>query len=130
MVKLSPAEQKFIESNELCRLATADEKGTPHVVPVAYIFSDNKFYIATDYGTKKLSNIKKNNKVSLVVDRYKPNKAVMVVGEAYILEKGPEFREMYRQFYEKFAWVRKNPWNEGEAPFIVVKPLKVVSWGL
>lgn len=130
MVKLSPAEQRFVESNELCRLATADEKGQPHVVPVAYIFIENKFYIATDYGTKKLSNIKKNNKVSLVIDRYKPNKAVLVLGEASIIEKGQQYREIYEKFYEKFSWVRKNPWNEGEAPFIVVKPLRVVSWGL
>ncbi|MEM4220644.1 MAG: pyridoxamine 5'-phosphate oxidase family protein, partial [Candidatus Caldarchaeum sp.] len=66
MAKLSDAELKFVQSNELCRLATSDEHNQPHVVPVAYIFTDNKFYIATDYGTKKLANIKKNNKVSLV----------------------------------------------------------------
>lgn len=130
MAKLSAAELKFIESNELCRLATSDEQNQPHVVPVAYIFSDNKFYIATDYGTKKLANIKKNNKVSLVIDKYKPNKAVLVFGTASILEKGEEYRKIYEKFYEKFTWVRKNPWKEGEAPFIVVEPAKVVSWGL
>ncbi|MEM2746460.1 MAG: pyridoxamine 5'-phosphate oxidase family protein, partial [Candidatus Caldarchaeum sp.] len=97
---------------------------------VAYLFKDMKFYIATDYGTKKLANIRKNKNVALVVDVYKPNKAVMVVGEASILERGPEYREVYQLFYKKFAWVRASPWKEGEAPFIVVKPVKKVSWGL
>ncbi|MEM4281691.1 MAG: pyridoxamine 5'-phosphate oxidase family protein [Candidatus Caldarchaeum sp.] len=124
------SELRFIEKNELCRLATADENNQPHVVPVAYLFKDMKFYIATDYGTKKLANIKKNKRVALVVDVYKPNKAVMVLGEASILEKGPEYREVYKLFYRKFAWVRSSPWSEGEAPFIVVRPVEKVSWGL
>ncbi|MEM1947004.1 MAG: pyridoxamine 5'-phosphate oxidase family protein [Thermoproteota archaeon] len=126
----SDPELSFIQRNELCRLATCDESNQPHVVPVAYLFKDTKFYIATDYGTKKLANIQKNKRVALVIDLYKPNKAVMVLGEAFILEKGPEYREVYQLFYKKFAWVMASPWKEGEAPFIVVKPVKKVSWGL
>jgi len=124
------SELRFIQKNELCRLATADENNQAHVVPVAYLFKDTKFYIATDYGTKKLANIQKNKRVALVVDVYKPNKAVMVLGEAFILEKGPEYQEVYQLFYKNFAWVRASPWKEGEAPFIVIRPDKKVSWGL
>ncbi len=129
MVVFKPAELRFIEENELCRLATC-RRGEPHVVPVNYLYVDGKFYIATDYGTKKLSNIKENNRVSLIIDRYRPNRAVLVIGEASILEKGPEYRDIYQKFYRKFAWVRNAPWDEGEAPFIVVTPIKKVSWGL
>ncbi|GBC68422.1 hypothetical protein HRbin01_00104 [archaeon HR01] len=130
MVRFRPEELKFIEGNELCRLATVDEKGQPHVVPVAYLYIGGKFYIATDYGTRKLANIRRNNRVSLVVDRYRPNKAVLVLGEASILERGPEYRRIYRRFFQRFSWVRRSPWEEGEAAFIVVKPIRKVSWGL
>jgi len=130
MVVFSEKELKFIESNELCRLATVDDKQQPHVVPVAYVFKDGKFYIASDYETKKVSNIRKNSKVALVIDRYKPNKAVLVWGEASLLERGKEYREVYEVFYKKFAWVRRDPWQEGETPFIVVMPKKKTSWGL
>jgi nitroimidazol reductase NimA-like FMN-containing flavoprotein (pyridoxamine 5'-phosphate oxidase superfamily) len=130
MTRFKTSEMRFIRNNELCRLATVDARGQPHVVPVAYIFYKGRFYIATDYGTRKLSNIAENNRVALVVDRYKPNQAVLILGEARILERGEEYRRVYKLFYRRFEWVRKAPWDEGEAPFIEVKPIRKVSWGL
>lgn len=128
-IKFSEAEIKFLRSHELCRLATASGS-VPHVVPVAYVYHNGFFYIATDYGTKKYKNIRKNNNVALVVDEYKPNTAVVVGGEAEILERDEEFKEIFKFFYEKFDWVRKDPWSEGEAPFIKIKPLEKASWGI
>jgi hypothetical protein len=32
-------------------------------------------------------------------------------------------------FHEKFDWVKKDPWKQGEAPFIEVIPKTKVSWG-
>jgi hypothetical protein len=46
------------------------------------------------------------------------------------LERGEEYKEVYKKFYEKFLWVRRDPWNEGEAPLIKVIPVKKISWGL
>ncbi len=128
-MKFTKKEADFIDAREVCRLATSSDN-KPHVVPVCYIFMDGHFYIATDYGTKKYHNIMKNVSVSLVVDTYQPNKAVMVEGEAELIERGSEFKMIYEKFNKKFAWVRATPWKEGEAPFIKVKPLRKASWGL
>jgi PPOX class F420-dependent enzyme/OxyR family protein len=132
MVSFSEEELKFILSNEVCRLATVSKDGKPHVVPVCYIYANNAFYIFTDYGTKKYYNIKNNPNVALVIDVYRApwNKAVAIEGKAEILERGEEYKEIYKKFYEKFLWVRKDPWNEGEAPLIKVIPEKKISWGL
>jgi len=129
MVKFTAREVDFINSYEVCRLATV-AGNRPHVVPVAYIFEDDHFYIATDYSTKKYRNVMKNRNVSLVIDTYQPNKAVMIEGEAEVIERGSKFEKIYQKFYKKGAWVRATPWKEGEAPFIKVKPLKKVSWGI
>ena len=129
-MKFTIKERRFLEANELCRLATVYPDGRPHVVPVSYIFRESLFYIATDYGTRKFKNIRFNNKVALVVDMYGPNTAVVVEGEASIIEKGLEFKKIYKHFYERFSWVKMEPWDEGEAPFIVVKPIRKISWGL
>jgi nitroimidazol reductase NimA-like FMN-containing flavoprotein (pyridoxamine 5'-phosphate oxidase superfamily) len=128
----SPEERKFLEENEVCRLATCDKKGIPHVTPVCYIFRGDNFYIFTDYGTKKLKNIKENPNVALIVDVYRQprNKAVLIIGKAEILERGEEYKQMYDLFYKKFDWVRRDPWNQGEAPLIKVIPEKKISWGL
>lgn len=122
-------ELRFINKHELCRLATC-YKGKPHVVPVCYIFKDGCFYIASDYDTRKFRNVKSNRNVCLVIDEYKPNKAIMVDGIAEILEHGDEFRSIYSIFYDRFDWVRADPWDEYEAPFIKIKPIRKVSWGL
>jgi len=130
MVVVNKEETKFVNDNEVCRLATSS-KDAPHVVPVCYISENGNFYIFTDYSTKKFKNIKENPGVSMVVDVYRQpsNKAVFIQGSAMIIEKGKEYEEVYEKFYRKFHWVKADPWEEGEAPLLKVKPEKKVSWG-
>ncbi|HKU83921.1 MAG TPA: pyridoxamine 5'-phosphate oxidase family protein [Candidatus Nitrosocosmicus sp.] len=131
MFQLTPNEIKFMRENELCRLATSF-KDKPHVVPVSYIYQDNFLYISTDYNTKKLFNIKRNSNVSLTIDNYKPkfNKGIAINGMARIIEKGQIYNNIYLLFYRKFEWVRNDPWNEGDAPFLEIEPTTKVSWGI
>lgn len=129
-MKFTPKETAFLNKNEVCRLATASRDTSPHVTPVCYLLQDGNFYIATDYGTKKYKNVLKNPKAALVVDVYKPHRAVTVEGEAEILGRGEEFRRVRELFYRKFDWARKDPWDEGESPILKIKPLKKASWGL
>lgn len=130
MAKLSRAEERFLNENEVGRLATISPSGLPHVVPVGYVYHAGLFWIAVDYDTAKYRNLLKNNRVAFVVDVYRPNRAVMVQGNAEIIERGPEFREIYAIFHKKFSWVRADPWTEGEAPFLKINPHKKASWGL
>jgi uncharacterized protein len=127
----SKAERDFLDKNEACRIATC-HNAVPHVVPVSYVFDDGTFFIATDYETRKYENIKRNNRVALVVDVYNSvdNKAVCVQGTAEIIETGQEFARLYKMFYDRFEWVRRDAWKEGEAPFVKVTPTNKVSWGL
>jgi uncharacterized protein len=130
-VTFSKAESHFLDNNEACRIATCHDD-VPHVVPVSYIFEDETFYIATDYETKKYENIKNNNRVALAVDVYSPvnNKAICVQGTAEIIEKGEEFARIYKIFNDRFEWVRRDAWEEGEAPFVKIRPTNKISWGL
>ena len=130
-LSFSKPERDFLKNNEVCRIATCHDS-VPHVVPVAYIFENDTFFIATDYETRKYQNIKHNNKVALVVDVYSSvnNKALCVQGRAEIIEEGQEFGRLYKLFYSRFEWVRQDPWKEGEAAFIKVVPISKTSWGL
>jgi nitroimidazol reductase NimA-like FMN-containing flavoprotein (pyridoxamine 5'-phosphate oxidase superfamily) len=131
-VEIDKKESEFLLKMEVCRISTS-HNDIPHVVPVAYIYENGFFYIATDYDTRKYKNVCINNKVSLVVDVYDPsgeNKAVVIHGTAEIIDGGAEFIMLYQKFYRKFEWVRKDPWKEGEAPFIKIKALNKISWGL
>jgi nitroimidazol reductase NimA-like FMN-containing flavoprotein (pyridoxamine 5'-phosphate oxidase superfamily) len=130
VVKFTDEERQFLDANNGCSLATVYPDNRPHIVPVNFLLIDGLFYIASDYGTRKLKNIRANNKVALLVATFNPNKSVIVEGEASILEHGLEFKKIYDIFYKRFSWVRRDPWSEDEAPFIVIKPLKKMRWGL
>lgn len=131
MTFLSPSETKFIMDNECCRIASS-LNGKPHVVPVSYIYNEGFFYISTDYETKKFTNIKKNPYVCLVIDDYMPgnNKGITLSGEAGIIESGRKYLDLYNLFYNSFKWVRDNPWQQGEAPFLEIHINTKSSWGL
>ena len=130
LVEFSKSEERFLRMNELGRVATVSTDGTPHVVPVCYIYQAGKLLVATDYATRKYRNLLANNRTAFVVDVYRPNRGILVQGRGKIVEAGPEFQEAYRLFYKRFSWVRADPWKEREAPFIIIEPIRKTSWGL
>lgn len=131
MIKFNDKETIFLKELEEARIATSHDD-IPHVKPVSFVFENNSIVIATDYKTRTFTNIKSNSNISVVIDIYKSggHKAVCIQGKAEIIEEGPEFKRFYDVFYEKFAWVRNDPWNEKEAPFLKIIPNHKVSWGL
>ena len=59
---------EFLQSQKVLRLATIGKNKTPHIVPVWYMYSSKKIYIGTHTRTQKAKNVKKNNKISFLVD--------------------------------------------------------------
>ena len=131
MIEFSQKEIEFLKKLEEARIATSHDN-IPHVKPVSFVFEDNAIIIATDYNTRAYANIKSNSQISIVIDVYKSgdHKAICIQGKAGIIERGSEFKKLYDIFYSKFAWVRKDPWKENEAPFLKIVPNNKVSWGL
>jgi len=131
MITFSDVEKKFLESLEECRIATVHDK-IPHVKPVSYIFYNDSILIATDYDTRTYKNLKQNPKSALSIDIYKSgaHKAICIQGDTEIIENGPQFLEIYDIFYDKFDWVRNEPWKENEAPFLKIIPFSKTSWGI
>jgi len=62
------SQDNFLKTQKILRLATIDQKGTPHIVPVWYLYSQKKFYIGTNTRTEKAKNLKKNKRVSFCID--------------------------------------------------------------
>lgn len=131
MITYSESELKFLQTMEECRVATS-HSDIPHVKPVSYIFDSGKFLIATDYDTRMYKNLVKNPKAALTVDIYQHggHKALVIQGDVTIVEKGEMFSKIFQKFHEKFDWVRNEPWDENEAPFVVISPFNKTSWGV
>jgi len=131
MVSFSQIEIEFLQNMEECRVATSHDN-MPHVKPVSYIYENETVLIATDYDTRMYKNLLKNSKAAVSIDIYKnkSHKAVCLQGKVLIVENGEEFSRIYKKFHQKFEWVRDQPWEENEAPFIKIVPFSKSSWGL
>ena len=82
--------EKFLKSQKILRLATIDSSGDPHIVPVWYMYANDKFYVGTNTKTRKAKNIKKNSKVSFCIDigiRSPDIIGVMGIGRAKLILK-------------------------------------------
>ncbi len=130
-MKFSEKEIKFLKSLEECRVATSHD-GITHVKPVSFILDNDSILIATDYDTRMYKNLLSDSHIAASIDIYKTgnHQAVLVQGRAEIIDDGKDFDSIYKKFYEKFAWVRSEPWTKKEAPFIKIKPTNKVSWGI
>ena len=62
------SQDNFLKTQKVLRLATIDNIGTPHIVPVWYLYSQKKFYIGTNTRTEKAKNLKRNKRVSFCID--------------------------------------------------------------
>ena len=86
----------------VARLATADCKSIPHIIPVVFAFDGEKYYIPVDEKPKitkpdklrRIKNIEVNPAVALLIDEYNENwnklLFIMIQGKASILGKGRE----------------------------------------
>jgi nitroimidazol reductase NimA-like FMN-containing flavoprotein (pyridoxamine 5'-phosphate oxidase superfamily) len=131
LIEFSEKETEFLKTLEEARLATSHDD-IPHVKPVSFVFVDGMIFVATDYETRAYENIKLNFQACVVIDIYKSgeHQAVCIQGKVKVIENGLEFKKLYDIFYKKFAWVRKEPWKENEAPFLKIIPSNKVIWGL
>ncbi len=130
-LRFTEKEKQFLKQNELCRLATSSKKGEPHLVPVSYIWNEGFVYVVTDYGTRKLKNLRENHHAAVLVDTggY-ARKAVLISGPVELIEKGEEYKQIYKLFHSRLDWVKRAPWKEGEAPFVKITPRFKAGWGL
>jgi nitroimidazol reductase NimA-like FMN-containing flavoprotein (pyridoxamine 5'-phosphate oxidase superfamily) len=130
-LKLSENEIEFLKSLEEARIATSHDD-IPHVKPVSFVFYHGLIFVATDYETRTYKNVKKNPRAAVSIDVYKSedHKAICIQGNVEVLEQGEEFESIYQVFYNKFKWVRDDPWKAEEAPFLKIVPKYKTSWGI
>ena len=92
------AEQEFLRSQRLARIATVGPTGWPHVVPVTYKLTDEGAF-EFDADGVKLRNITAEPRAALVVDG-SPKRGVSVQGRAEVI--GHERARLTPE--RKFTW--------------------------
>jgi PPOX class probable F420-dependent enzyme len=135
---LTDAARAFCERSRVARLATADAKGAPHLVPVCYSIIGDSLYITidekpkrTDIPLKRLRNIAENPEVAVTVDRWDEDWSrlawVMLRGRAEILNGGEEHDQAQARLRERYPQYRAMELDT--LPVIAMRIARAASWG-
>ena len=75
--------ESFLKQPNIARLCTTNEDGTIHVAPVWYRFDNGEILIGTQDVSRKVRNIRRNNRVTVEIDTNEwPFKGIMIYGKA------------------------------------------------
>jgi PPOX class probable F420-dependent enzyme len=135
---LSDHQARFLASRRVGHLATADARGTPHLVPVCFVVSEGALYITIDQkpkgdprALKRLRNIIENPVAAFVADRWDEDWSrlgwVMLRGPAEILPEGAEHdraQALLRSRYRQYRGMELDG-----LPVIAIRIARVTSWG-
>lgn len=132
-------ERAFLLGQRVARLASADPRGEPHVVPVCFALEGETVYVTIDEKPKRdagrplkrIRNLIENPAVSLVADHYEEDWRrlgwVMLRGRAEILYRGVEHdlaQALLRARYPQYRTMRLET-----LPVIAIRVRRVTSWG-
>lgn len=119
----------------VARLATVDESGRPHLVPVTFALDGDLAYIAVDHkpkttrNLKRLRNIDANPQVSLLVDAYAEDWSqlwwIRADGTATVLRDPATFTEPLRLLAAKYPQYQANPI---QGPIIRIQITHWANW--
>ncbi len=82
-------------------MATVRPDGRPHLVPVWFVWFQEKIYIGMQPGSVKANNLEKNDRIALSLED--GSDVVICEGTAVILEQ-PYPDELIALFHSKYGW--------------------------
>ncbi len=109
MPALSPAERdEFLQQpGILCRIATVDAEGAPHVTPVWFIYEDGAIYITPRAASEWLDHIRHDPRVALTIDdQHHPYRKVVIQGIAEVVRQPGDdaaWRDLYRRIATRYV---------------------------
>ena len=136
---LTERERTFLLAQRVARLASADARGEPHVVPVCFAVDGGTVYVTVDEKPKRrpqrplkrIRNLLENPAVALVADHYEEDWRrlgwVMLRGRAEILREGAEHDGAQSLLRARYAQYREMAL--AALPVIAIRVARVASWG-
>jgi PPOX class probable F420-dependent enzyme len=130
-----------LESGRVARMATVDETGKPHIVPICYAFVSGLIYTPIDKKPKsvtvntlgRIKNIRSNPYVSFVIDKYYEDwnrlYYLKITARASLLDRGEEYENSLMSLSEKYSQYRDMDLLNLGLPVIKILPLRIISWG-
>lgn len=106
-------------------LSTVRNDGRPHLVPVWFVWSEGKIYIATGTHTQKYANLVGNQDVALSLPD--TTTVLIIEGEAHAANRQTTDK-MAEYFYHKYEWDFRYDENT-DWRLVEITPYKIMVWG-
>jgi PPOX class probable F420-dependent enzyme len=134
MARLTKKVTRLLALERVCRVATVDADGTPHLVPVCHVVAGDKIYFGSGNDARKVLNLRQNPRIALTVDLYSEDWSrlvgVMIRGTAALVERGSRFKQARDRLYEKYPHYREEAaLATSDSVIVEVTPTRVFTWG-
>jgi len=136
---LTDDQRRFLDGQRVARLATADARAHPHVIPICFVVAGNTVYFSIDEKPKKrtatplkrLANIRENPFVAVVADHYDDDWSrlgwVMIQGRAEILASGEEHDRAQASLRARYRQLQAM--GIEALPVVAIRIEHAASWG-
>ena len=121
---------EFLSEPHIAVVATTGPGGKPHAMPIWYAWRDGKVLFHTGGDSKKMRNLRKNERVSVVVDtKVAPYKVVVIEGTAKELAGDPGLgREVAIHYLGEKMGTAYAARSSEPGALVEITPTKVISW--
>jgi len=136
---LSDAERAFLDDHRVARLATADDTGAPHAIPIVYALVDGRIYFVIDEKPKRtrtrlkrLQNIRQNPKVAMLIDDYDDDWSrlayLLVQGHAEVVTDRDEYTHTLAVLRGRYPQYQHMPLAFDTHPMVRITPERQHLW--
>jgi PPOX class probable F420-dependent enzyme len=139
---ISAAVRARLQAARIARLGTVDAEGSPHLVPVCFVYHGSVFYSAIDRKPKRvapeklarLEHIRGTPQVALLIDYYDEDWTllwyILVRGRARLLPRSAraERAQAIRKLRAKYPQYAAGMLAD-DAPILRITPGRVTAWG-
>ena len=132
---------EILEAARIGRMATVDNNGMPHIVPICFVYISGLIYTPIDKkpkttsvnSLKRIQNISSNPNVSFLIDKYYEDwdrlYYLKISATSVLIDSGDEYENALMSLCEKYPQYQDMDLLNLGLPVIKITPLKIVSWG-
>lgn len=125
-------QEAFLAERRNATIASINKDGTPQVTPVVYYWDGSTFYISVTKETVKYKNIKRDLRISIIVDDVLDHHCVIAKGKATIQEDNiwdMTSKIMHKYYGKEEGDIYIEQLKKQNRVLIVLKPKKLQAWG-